>query len=124
MSIDYAELAVVATGLIKEAGMTMTLVSTDGADVYDPVTDVTTPAGPGAETPFMGVLLNIDSKYAQKVGTENIQLRDMLVYMEPSVVAPKMEDSIRIDGETMDIVNVERVAPAGIAVLYILQVRP
>jgi len=123
-AIDYAAIAAEATQVIKDAGSVLTLVSTDGTDVYDPVTGTSTPADPGAETPFNGVMLNIDQKYAQTIGTQNIELQDQLIYMEPSVAVPTIGDKVLIAGETWAVVNVVVISPAGIPVLFILQVRP
>lgn len=123
-AIDYAGLAQVATDLVRDAGRALILRSASPTDTYDPVTGTTTLIGTGTETPFNGVTLSIDEKYAQTIGTENIQLRDELVYMEPSVVVPRLEDEVLIDGNPWEVVHVSRIAPNGIPLLYILQVRP
>lgn len=123
-AIDYAAIAAEATQVIKDAGSVLTLVVADSADVYDPVTGTTNPAGPGAEVNFNGVMLNIDQKYAQTIGTQNIELQDQLIYMEPSVAVPTIGDKVIIGGGTWSVVNVVVISPAGTPVLFILQVRP
>lgn len=124
MSLDYADIALDVIDVMKEVGVQMMLKSANGADVYDPVTGVVTPSDPGAETPFNGVRLNIDSKYAQKVGTQNIQLQDELVYMEPGRAVPTMQDEVDFGKGWWSVVRVEEYAPANVPVLYIMQVRP
>lgn len=125
MSYDYSEIAAEATEAIREYGMELRLRSANGADIYDPVSgEYTGTVPPGAETPFNGVRLNIDTGYAQKIGTQNINLQDELVYMEPNAVTPNLSSQVLIDGGWWDVVRVEKVAPANVPVLFILQVRP
>lgn len=124
MSFDYTDLRDTAVELITEFGRTLTLRSSDSADVYDEIEGTWT-AGPGAVTDveFFGVTLNPTMEYTQAVGAGNVQARDMLIYMEPTV-EPKMTGAIVIDGEVWQVVNVQRIQPSTTVLLYIVQVRP
>ena len=127
--IDYADLAVTATELIKEFGTQMILRSNSVEDSYDPIEGEVTPGASGAtDTPIFGVKLTPTVEYAQSMADGAVQSRDMLIYMEPSVRYPELDDMIVIEDatviETWQIVNVQEIKPATVPVLYILQVRP
>ncbi len=121
--IDYASLAADVIDLLKEAGRPLILRRGNVADTYDEVTGTKTPGGPGGDTTFTGVTLSITESYAARVGTENIQTRDQLVYAG-NEIEPKMTDVIVIDGEEWQIVGILPTSPAGIPVIYEIQVRP
>lgn len=129
MSFNYTEIAATATELIKEFGVQMILRSNSSEDVYDPVTGETTP-GPGGvtDTPIYGVKVAPTEEYTQSIAEGSVQARDMLIYMEPSVKYPNLEDTIVIEDnaviEVWQIVNVQEIKPATVPVLYIVQVRP
>ena len=125
----YEDLAKDATELIKEFGLQMTLRSASSGDVYDPVTGVNTPGVDGAvDVPVFGVKIAPTVEYTQSIADGSVQARDMLIYMEPSVKYPNLEDVLVIEDATVieiwQIVNVQEIKPATVPVLYILQVRP
>lgn len=122
--IDSAALAETATRLIRENGRELLLRRAAGGGVYDPVTGENTPGGPDADTPFSGVPLNITQEYTEAVGAQNVTARDQLIYMEPSVIEPKMDDAVVIDSEVWQVMSVQKIAPQGTPILFILQVRP
>lgn len=129
MSFDYAELAKSATDLITEFGVQMVLRSVSAEDVYDPITGETTPGPGGAtDTPFMGVKLAPTTEYTQSLADGSVQARDMLIYMEPGIKYPRLDDTVVIEDasviEIWQIVNVQEIKPATVPLLYILQVRP
>lgn len=129
MTMDYTELAVTATEMIKEFGTGMILRSSSSEDVYDPITGETTP-GPGGptDTPIFGVKAAPTTEYTQSMADGSVQATDMLIYMEPSVRYPSLEDTIVIEDnaviETWQVVNVQEIKPATVPLLYIVQVRP
>lgn len=125
-SLDYNGIAADVTDVLKDVGMPIIIKSLAGGDAYDPVSgeDPTTPVPPGTEVTVNGVRFGIDVKYAQKVGVQNIQTQDELVYIEPSVMVPSMEDQVNFGEGWWSVVRVEKYAPTNIPVLYILQVRP
>lgn len=129
MSFDYSDLAATATELIKEFGIAMILRTSDSGDVYDPVTGETTP-GPGGATDVTihGVKVAPTTEYTQSIAEGSVQSSDMLIYMEPSVKYPNLEDTIVIEDvsvtEVWQIVNVQEIKPAATPLLYIVQVRP
>lgn len=129
MSIDYAQIAADATELIKEFGTAMLLRSNSSEDIYDEVTGETTP-GPGGPTDveIYGVKVAPTTEYTQSIQDGSVHASDMLIYMEPSVKYPNLEDTIVIEDksiiEVWQVVNVQEIKPATIPVLYIVQVRP
>lgn len=129
MSMDYADLAATATELIKEFGTAMILRSSSTEDIYDEVTGVLTPGVSGAtDLPIFGVKVAPTREYTQSIAEGSVHSRDMLIYMEPSVKYPNLEDEIVIEDaaavEVWQIVNVQEIKPATVPVLYIVQVRP
>lgn len=138
---DYTELKTDAQEMIREFGQMMVLSRTvadpdappagpDGD--YDPVTGITYNPTTGVndptlqeDTPFYGVAIAPTEEYTQSVGAQNVQLRDMLIYMEPGVIEPRLSDAVVFSSdEVWQIVNKVEVSPSGDDVLYILQVRP
>lgn len=125
----YTDLAKDATALIKEFGVSMILRSNSSEDVYDPVTGTTTPgAGGQVDVPVFGVKVAPTTEYTQSIADGSVQASDMLVYLEPSVKYPNLEDVLVIEDATVmevwQIVNVQEIKPANTPVLYIVQVRP
>lgn len=128
MSFDYSEIAGEAAELLKEFGTQMILSGTSTEPVYDPVTGTTTDPGDPVVTPFFGVKLIPTVAYAQSIPDGSVQARDMLIYAEPSIPYPNLQDTITINTrgavEVWQIVNVQEITPADTTVLYIIQVRP
>lgn len=125
----YADLAKDATALIKEFGVAMILRSNSSEDVYDPIEGTTTPgAGGQVDVPVFGVKIAPTVEYTQSIADGSVQSSDMLIYMEPSIKYPNLEDEIVIEDATVmevwQIVNVQEIKPANTPVLYIVQVRP
>lgn len=141
-TFDYSEFAETAIELIREFGQQIILsrsVSENppadppaAGGVYDPITGITHYPATGESDPtveqtypFHGVTLGMTEEYTQAVGAQNVQLRDTLIYMEPNIVKPRMSDTVVFTStEVWQIVNILTVSPAGVDVLYILQVRP
>lgn len=124
MSAFYTEMAAVATEMLSEFGTELKLRSLHTGDEYDPVTGEVVPGGTPTDTPFRGVKMNPTEEYAQSMAQGAVQGRDMLVMMEPTVREPEMDDSIVIDGEEWQIVNIRVEKPAEIPLYYLVQVRP
>lgn len=128
MSFDYSEVAKEIVEIIREFGVEM-ILSNDGSPEYDPVLGREI-AGTGnpVSTSFFGVKVAPTEEYAKSVEDGTIQSRDMLVYMEPIATVPSLRDTVTITEngvpEVWQLVNMQKVAPADVPVLYILQVRP
>lgn len=119
MAIDYAEIAAGALESIAEAGQGVTL-HRKGA-----------PSGPFVPgqpvTPSVqdyegtGALFGYAQKYID--GT-NILHGDQRLLLAPQIeVEPKTGDTVTVGAKKFSVVQVEVVAPAGIPVLYKLQLR-
>lgn len=124
MSDFYAEMAATATEMIAEFGTTLILRSLADGETYDPVTGETVPGGDPIDTPFKGVKMNPTEEYALSMNQGTVQARDMLVLMEPTVRVPEMDDSIVIDGEEWQVVNIRVEKPADVPLYFLVQVRP
>lgn len=124
MSEFYNDLAQEATALLKEFGTTLTLRSIAEGETYDPITGELIPGGDPIDTPFTGLKMNPTEEYSLSMNQGTVQARDMLVMMEPTVREPRMTDSIVIDEEVWQIVNIRVEKPAEIPLYYLVQVRP
>lgn len=125
----YDSLATRAAELIKKFGKEMTLRSASSEDTYDPVEGVVTPGASGvSDVKFFGVKIAPTTEYTQSIAEGSVQSSDMLIYMQPSVRYPNLEDVILIDypevSEVWQIVNVREEKPADKTLLYVVQVRP
>jgi hypothetical protein len=124
LSIDYASLQKTAANLLKNAGMPIVILRPDGtAGVYDPVTGTYAATGSDTSYTVSGVVVGVTVGYAM-ANAGNIEARDRLVYVSAGGVVPVPTDRVRIDGAAWGIVKIDTIAPAGIPVLYTLQVRP
>jgi hypothetical protein len=128
MKFNYDEIAAEAAELLKEFGTQMILSGTSTDPVYDPVTGTTTDPGDALITPFNGVKITPTMEYTQSIADGSVQARDMLIYAEPEIPYPNLQDTITINTrgavEVWQIVNVQEITPADTPVLYIIQVRP
>lgn len=124
MSDFYTELAAVATEMLAEFGTTLTLRSFHDEEEYDPVTGQLIPGGDPIDTPFKGVKMNPTEEYALSMNQGTVQARDILVMMEPTVRVPQMDDSMLIDGEEWQVVNIRVEKPADVPLYFLVQVRP
>lgn len=111
-------------GTVKRAlakyGQTMKLVA-PGAGAFNPVTGAFNPSADALYT--VQGLFNTQRK-GRQVATVSPQ-KDLSVYVGASglSVEPSQTHKLRIGIVDYDIVNVEKIAPGGIAVMYLLQVR-
>lgn len=128
MSFDYQPIADEASALLAEFGIDMVLVSANAGDGYDPVTGMISGGGDPTRVTFKGIKIAPTVEYSQSIGEQNVQARDMLIYMEPGKAFPTLTDRVEIEDdeviETWEVVNFQEIKPADVAVLYILQVRP
>lgn len=123
MSFNYAEMAATATELINEFGMVMLVRRVAGAaPIYDPI-EGTYPPTTSGDVSVYGVQLQITTEYADSVGAQNIQSGDQMVILSPGY-KPLSTDKLVIGADVWNIVNVSPVSPAGIDLLYEVQVRP
>jgi hypothetical protein len=114
MSFNYAKSALTARKLLANFGQAMTLTK----EVYNIDTGALTSA---TTTTDKGVIFAYS---AGVVSMSNglIQASDQQVYINISVV-PAPADRLTVGAKVYSIVNVEALEPAGLNVLYILQVR-
>ena len=120
----YGELAQTATELLKEFGTLMVLRSNHTQGIYNPIEGEVTPgASVVTDKTIHGVMITPTAEYASSIPDGSVQANDMLVLVEPSSVEPSLSDRLVVQGHSWEIVNVQRIRPADVTVLYILQVR-
>lgn len=120
-AIDYTDLAATATELLADFGVAMTLSRASlVAPTYDPATGVATPSGP-ATYPTVGVKLG---HIAREADGQQVRVVTQKVYLSVAeTVEPKPGDTLTIGTEVFQILVCNTLAPAGVAVLYEVQVR-
>lgn len=120
---DYAALAAEAAATILEEGCPMTLrVTTPGT--YDPETGTETGAVV-ADHPCVGLLTNpFASQREAYFANSLVQSGDKVVLMGATVaVRPQAGHQVVIGSDVWQVVAVVTVEPAGVPVLYKVQVR-
>ena len=119
MKFDYAEVASVAAGLIDDFGAAATLVRV-GSPVYDPATGLTGP-GDAFPEPVVAVVFDYDQKM---IDGSLIQSGDKQAFVSVvGLTVPRTSDAFWWVGKIYTIIMVKALAPAGVPVLYELQIR-
>lgn len=115
----YSEMAEVADDIITEFGQAVTLKVSSGT-TYDPETGASTVTY--ADQTGQGCVIEFDKKLID--GTK-VRIGDKVVLLSPSgITEPKDGDQLVIGSDTWQVVPpVIVTAPAGVAVLYEVQVR-
>lgn len=118
MAIDYDEIAASALEAIAEAGQEVVLHRKGTPGPFVPGQPVTPAVVDYSGT---GALFG----YAQKhIDDTNILHGDQRLLLAPQIeVEPKTGDIVTVGAKTFNVVRVEIVAPAGVPVLYKLQLR-
>lgn len=120
MAMDYADIAAGALESIAEAGAPMVLHKKGTDGVYVPG------VGPQPGTPVRnipGTAAVFGYKQSAIDGTQ-IRQGDQRMLLAPQIAEePVKGDTVTAGGKTYNVMNMERVAPAGIVVLYKLQLR-
>ena len=119
MSAFYTEMADVAVELIEEFGAPVTLNRVTG-ESYDPVTGNLTDPGAEDSKNTMGLLVSFPTDLID--GTR-ILATDKRLIVDGSV-EPRMSDVPEMFGEKLGtIVHIDKKSPAGVPLVYFLQVR-
>ena len=118
MSFDYADLRETARELLEEFGQSMTF-SRKSASVYDNETN-TFPSTPVTFTD-KGVIFPF-GKGVSNVNGSIIQTGDQEVFWQGST-EPKPTDNLTVNGVDYNVIAVMPIEPAGVNVLYQIQVR-
>lgn len=114
---DYQAIAAEAAALLAEFGQEAVITAV-GQTRYDPATLTHT-----ADTvPYRGRAAAFAYRQNEIDGTR-IVAGDVKIYLERVQAAPKVGDSIAVNGRDWRIMDVSPLAPAGYAVLYVLQGR-
>lgn len=119
MSFDYSSMGVTADELITEFGAPATL--TRPADpAYNPATGKTVQASPLVQA-TTAVVIDYEQKYVD--GTL-IRAGDKQCFLTPKgIVPPRQGDVLAWQGVNYKVIGVTPIAPAGVNVLYELQLR-
>jgi len=123
-AFDYAELAATAQELLAEFGLAVSLRRDLPGGEYDPEVGVTPPGVLEAEG--VGVLIGYEQ--AAVNGTSVLQ-GDQQVYLGAgqadgtAMLQPEPQDVLAFGAAEWRVVQAEAIAPAGVPVLFIVQVR-
>jgi len=121
-AIDYNLIATDASAIIAEFGATIILRQKAPGESFDPVLGTITQAAPPIDRPVKAVMMTPDDNYAQLSGGSLVQTGDFLLLTLEG--PPTLEGRYIVEGQTFEIVNIVKIAPALVPVLYIVQVRP
>lgn len=120
MAIDYDEIAADALAALEEAGQPVVVHKPGIGGGYVPGVGVV-PAEPAQDIAGTGAVFGYMASHVD--GTTILQ-GDQYMLLAPQIAqAPQVCWTITVSGVTYNIVSVERVAPAGVVVLYKLQLR-
>ncbi len=120
MPIDYDAIAAGALHSLSDAGQPVTLhkPGTDGG--YVPGVGVV-PGAPARDLPGIGAVVGYKQ---QHVDGARILQGDQQLLLPPQIeVEPVTGDTVTAGGVTYNVISVQRVAPAGVPVLYKVQLR-
>lgn len=114
----YGGLRVTADRLLRDKGQAMTL-NTNASGAYDPETGA---AVTPANVACTGVILDYT---AQEIDGTQIETRDRKIILSAVGLPapPDAGDTITVQGAIHAIIDVKPLEPAGLAVIYTLQVR-
>lgn len=119
MAFDYAALRAEVDQILAEFGRACELRRGSGSPVVDPVSGTVTPGAPQVFQ-VVGVVVDYNDKL---VDGETIKRGDRLVYVQ-AVERPRVGDTfVEANGTQWSVVDFDAVDPAGVAVLFSLQVR-
>jgi len=113
-AFDYSRLKLTAVRLIERFGAPMVLVtSVNSGSLRNPVKAE-------LEEDCVGVL----ARYASHLidGTD-ILSQDRKIIMAADQVEPKVDDKVRVGGKTYSVINVNKIDPGSIVLVYELQAR-
>jgi len=113
----YNEMATVARELLTEFGQAWTLTRTTGEDIDD-VTGVVTPGSDTVYTP-QGVLVEFNR---EEKAEGRIEHGDRKLILDDTI-EPLLDDVLTLEGESWTIVDIEKVKPAAVDLIYKVQVR-
>lgn len=120
MAIDYAKFAKTALAQIEKAGKPIMLHVPGTGGGYVPGVGLT-PEVPGQDVPGVGALFGYKQEY---IDGSTVRHGDQRLLVAPQIaVEPMTGYTVTVGGVTYNVVNVDRVSPAGIPVLYKLQLR-
>lgn len=120
MAINYDEIAADALEALEEAGQPVEVHKPGAGGSYVPGVGVV-PAEPPRNFDGTGALFGYR---AQNIDGISVLQGDQRLLLAPQIAeAPQVGWTVTASAVTYNIVRVERVAPAGVVVLYELQVR-
>lgn len=119
MAFDYADLALTADELLREFGAGATLSRTI-AGGYDPATGISAPESVDVQN-ITAVCIDFDAKF---IDGSLIVRGDKQVFVSAADVAlPLAGDKFTWQGGEFSVISVTPLAPAGVDVLFELQIR-
>lgn len=122
MSFDYAKSAATASRLIERFGRTIQHVKV-AEGTYD--TETSTVTNPETLTDVKACDFDFEDKSGGQVYQSDslVQIGDRYCLVAPGITAIDTSDKLDIDGVRWNIINVKRLSPAGVSVLWTVHIR-
>ena len=117
---DYAEMAALGTELLTEFGQTVTHHN-KSIPAYNPADSSAAPTN--ADTSCKGALFDYGKGQTVAAGGGLIQQGDKRLLVEAGKMVPSLEDQFTVNGSRYVVKCIGDVNPAGVPVLYDLQLR-
>ena len=114
----YSQLASVASRILTDKGKSLTFTRVSGG-TFDPVAGETTG---DSTTNYTGYGAAFNYNKSEIDGTI-VQNGDIRLLLEDTATAPILEDTVTIDSIIYTVKNVTPTSPAGVVVMYELQLR-
>jgi len=117
MSDFYGDMSAAATELLAEFGKSLVLRRTNPG-TYDPVTGRET-GGSTDDLPTTGLYTKISADY---IATHQVQTGDKLAVIDASQ-EPQMTDKLVDGANVWQVVDIDKIDPAGTPIAYFVRVR-
>jgi hypothetical protein len=121
-TFDYSRSVATANKLLTRFGRNITHKAI-GESVYDPETSSSTPAE--VNTTVKACDFDFKDKSGGQIYQSDslVQIGDRYALVAPSVTDISTADKLIIDGVTWNIINVKRLSPAGVNILFTVHIR-
>jgi hypothetical protein len=122
VNFDYSRSVATANRLLTRFGRTIQ-VQTVAEGVYDPETSTSTPVT--TNTDVKACDFDFEDKSGGQIYQSDslVQIGDRYALVAPTVDDINTSDKLIIDGVTWNIINVKRLSPAGVNVLFTVHIR-
>ncbi|ATS92243.1 head closure Hc1 [Xanthomonas phage Bosa] len=119
-TFDYADLKTEVDELLAEFGQSCILRRPGGPVVVDPVEGTVTPGSGPVDFPVLGVITDYSDR---QIDGDNIRRGDRLMYIQGNERPEQGDVFLEANGTQWAIIDFDSVDPAGLALVFALQLR-